>query len=539
MRGFLQRLGTFGDVTASGFLVGITAMVNFVSMLVFARTLGPDIFGLFSTCRRLVAFVAPLVNFGGHLGVSRYLGYYTGDSRRRSAVLASALLLCLIALPLTMAFFLPLEALGKNVGWVRGLSPSLWTATAALTATTAAGLLVFSTLRGLGNPQVANTHQLFVLTSYLGIALSSSQVPVERLLSLLAVSTLILNLAFLGWALWWHRSTLRLPSPRQLGSAVKQLGRYSLPRLADGPLQASLNLICILLAPAIGGLALSGYIHISQTIVRVSEVLIVPLSVIFLPLVARQLREGQMDRLARQAQLIYDSIVLIGCFLVIQSIVWAPVLLNTAFGSRYSEAMPFLLVTLPSILPFLLFASFRSFIDGYSVRPVNSLHLLAASCLVLVLGLSIGKLMDGLGISIGYTAAMVLLGVLSVRYVARHFGVRVWSAHVVTSLLLALVCGGLGLLIRTLGGTLGSVQVLAVFATAEIGLTALLLVLAWRLRHAAVVFAISRLRSARAATPGVEIPPSSATGKPLACVSESGRAGIVSRAVASTSLRET
>jgi O-antigen/teichoic acid export membrane protein len=50
----------------------------------------PAAFGLFSTSRRVVAFLAPLAGLNGHLAVSRYLGYHAREPRRRTAVFASA-----------------------------------------------------------------------------------------------------------------------------------------------------------------------------------------------------------------------------------------------------------------------------------------------------------------------------------------------------------------------------------------------------------------------------------------------------------------
>jgi O-antigen/teichoic acid export membrane protein len=463
MRRTIRKLGTFGDVAASGVLVGVTTLVNFGSTLVLARSFGPAAFGLYSTCRRVVAFVAPFANLGGHLGVSRYLGYYTHESRRRSAVLALALVLCVVSLPITMGIILPLQRWAGGIAWIRGIGTSVWITTVALTAATAAGLVVFSALRGFGHPEVANLHQLAVLSSYLLLGIVLWGFPVGKLLALFAGATAAINCFFLGWVVRAHRAELGRPDRAELRAAARDLARFSLTRLADGPLQASLSLIGVLLAPSVGGLELSGYIHISQTLVRLTEILIVPLSVIFLPLVARQVREGQTERLHHQAQLIFDGVLLVGCMVTAQGLVWSGQLLRTAFGPTYAEATPYLLATLPAIPPFLLFAGFRSFIDGYSVRPVNCLNLLVASLVVLVL----------------------------------HFGVRVATRHTRDALWLA--AGGA--LVSYPGAQwsarLGPAGTFLCFVFTLLVTGTLAAAVAFRLGHPTVRYAAARLNAAR------------------------------------------
>jgi hypothetical protein len=97
----LQNHGLFGDVVASSALVGATALVNFASLFLFARCLDTDSFGLFSTCRRVVAFVAPFVSLGAHLGVPRYVGFYAAEARRKCAVVALGILVTAVVVPVT------------------------------------------------------------------------------------------------------------------------------------------------------------------------------------------------------------------------------------------------------------------------------------------------------------------------------------------------------------------------------------------------------------------------------------------------------
>lgn len=482
---------------ASGVLVALTSLVNLASVFVFARGLTPVAFGLFSTCRRVVAFVAPFASLGGHLGVSRYIGYYTNEPLRRSAVLALAVVLVFAVAPVCVFVFGAIELFAGDAGWVAALDTSLWVATAALTATTAAGLVVFSTLRGFGHPQVANSHQLAVLGALLGIGVVCRGTGVAHLLYWAALAGACLNAAFLGWVLTRHRRRWVPPQRNDLRTATTEVSRYSLPRLADGPLQASLSLIGVLVAPAIGGLVLSGYIHISQTIVRVTEVLIVPLSVIFLPLVARQVREGKVETTRRQAQLVFDSVLLTGALLVGQSLAWSQTLLVCVFGSRYEPATPFLMMTLPSILPFLVFAGFRSFIDGYAVRPVNSLHLGIASAAVLLLSLAFGRLGGGVGISFAYTAGIVLLGALTLRFAVRHFGVRTLTRHTLAALGLGIATGVLSHPVARASLGRSTFEVFAAFGATLVVASALIVVLGTMLRHPTLTYSRAALRGRR------------------------------------------
>jgi len=232
---------------------------------------------------------------------------------------------------------------------------------------------------------------------------------VATIMTWAAAGSTAVNLGFYAWVV--VRQPSRVGAAVATGRAGGNAPDAALlpPQVADGPCQASLPLIGILMAPAIGGLTLAGYVHIGQTLVRMTEVFVVPLSVIFLPLVAHQVRQGQTELLHRQAQQIYDGVILLGSFLSVQLFVWAPSLLEAAFEARYVGAGAFLRWTLPSILPYLLYAGFRSFIDGTSVRPVNFAHLLVASVVILVATLACGRLGGGIGIAAAYTLALPYL----------------------------------------------------------------------------------------------------------------------------------
>lgn len=500
LRDTIRRFGTFGDVAASGVLVAASAVVNFFSMLVFARGLGPSAFGLFATCRRVVAFLAPFLTFGGHLGVSRYLGFYGKEPRQRSAVLLLGLALCVLTAPIAAAAFVVLETSLAHVPWIGQLGLGIWVATLALAAATATGLVVFSTLRGFGHPQVANLHQLTVLSSFLATGIVLREQPVAHLLAVFASLNTIANVAYLVWVVRDHRDEISFPSTNEIRSALREVSPYSMSRLADGPLQAALSLIGVLLAPAVGGLALSGYIHISQTLVRMTEMLITPLSVIFLPLVALQVREGQTQRLHRQAQLIFDSVVLAGCIVIVQGLLWADPLLRAAFGDKYGNATPYLMATLPATLPFLLFAGFRSFIDGYCTRPVNALHLILTCLVIVILSTTIGSFRNGVGLSLSYTLGMVLLGSLTVVYAVRHFGTRVLTGATAQSLGLAAASGLIALPWVRVAAGWSALPTFLACAVSQLLFAGGVLAFARRLSHPTLAYSLERIRAARSSS---------------------------------------
>jgi O-antigen/teichoic acid export membrane protein len=496
MRARLQRLGLFGDILASGVLAGIGSLVNVAGVFLFARGLDPVTFGLFSTCRRFVAFLAPLPNLNGHLAVSRYLGYHASEPAPRSAIFAIGLTLLALVGPATLGIFFLLQHVAGGVEWIGALDRSVWNATAFLTAATAGGLVVFSMLRGLGHPQAANLHQLVFLTAMLGIGAAARGRAVETLLVLSAAAATLTSLTYLAWLAAAHRREWLAPGIEPLRRAASDVLRYSLPRLADGPCQASLPLIGVMLAPGIGGLALAGHMHIGQTLVRMMEVFIVPLSVLLLPIAARQVRDGQTEALRRQAQLIYDSVLVIGVHLALQSMVWSPALLHVCFGDKYAGANALMLVTLPAIVPYLLYAGFRSFVDGYSVRPVNFLHLLAASLVVLGLSVPLGRAFGGVGLALGYTGGTVLLGALTLRYARRHFRVRAGTSHAAWGIAMAAGAALASWACDRACAGLGRLGVLAAFAVVQLGLAAGLAAGLQRLGHPTIVYALTRLRSA-------------------------------------------
>jgi O-antigen/teichoic acid export membrane protein len=489
----LRRLGLFGDVLASGALVGVASALNVASVFLFAHAMEPAAFGLLSTCRRVVAFLAPFAGLNGHLAVSRYLGYHAAEPRRRSAFFMLGVMLIVATVPLALGIFCLMRAFGSHVAWIGDLDASVWVGTAVLTAATAGALFVFSILRGLGHPQAANLQQLFLVAAMLGIAFVAREQSVTALLYLAAVATVLVSVADLVWVAAHHRHEWTWPTRQELTAGLGAIARYSLPRVADGPCQASLPLIGVLLAPAVGGLALAGSMHISQTMVRMTEVAIVPLSVIFLPLAARQVRDGQFATLERQAQLIYDSVFLIGACLVAQSLAWSGTLLRAAFGLKYAGATTLVLVTLPAILPYLLFAGFRSFLDGYSEKPVNFMHLLVATGIVVVLSPPLGRLFGGPGLALGYTASVLVLGWLTIRYVRRKLRVKVMTTHAAGVTVSAAVLGLASFAMARLVDGRNIVLVGATFVGCQLLVLTLEIAVMRKRRHPAVAYAEERL----------------------------------------------
>jgi O-antigen/teichoic acid export membrane protein len=299
---------------------------------------------------------------------------------------------------------------------------------------------------------------------------------------------------FLGWVLRAHRGDWARPTAAELQSVGREVGAYSVTRLGDGPLQASLTLIGVLMAPAIGGLTLAGYVHISQTLVRITEVLVVPLSVIFLPLVARQVREGRLDEVRRHAQLVYDTILFAGAVLVAHGLVWGRPLLVATFGDRYEPAAPYLLVTFPAALPFLIFTAFRSFVDGYSVRPMNSLHLLAAAIVTATLSMTLRGPAGGMGLSIAFCCGMFLLGGLTLHFARRHFGLRAFERNALLAMALSALPALAGWPLARACVDAPPWQVMVLFVGFEISALALTVAGGLWLRHSAAVYAAGRLR---------------------------------------------
>jgi len=495
VRQFVDRLGVLGELLCSGILAGLAALVNVLGVVAFAHALEPAAFGLLALSRRVGAFTASISNLNGHLAVSRYLGFHRSEPEMRSATLAVGTGLLLLVPLLSDLFFQLLRLVAAGVSWAQMLDGSMWQATSWFAAALSSGLVVFSILRGLGHPQAANLQQLSFAALLLLLAFGARGREVATLVAWGAAGSMAINLAYYAWVLVRHRREWVRPSRPALRRAVRDTLGYSLPRLADGPCQASLPLIGLLLAPAVGGLTLTGYVHIGQTLVRMTEVLVVPLSVVFLPLTAHHVRQGQTALLERQAQQIYDGVILLGSFVGMQLLAWAPSLLEVAFGTRYAGAEIFLRWTLPSILPYLLYAGFRSFIDGSSVRPVNFLHLLVASAVVLAATLTLGRLGGGAGIAIAYTLGVAVLGLLTVLYVRRRFSVRALPAHLWQTFAVVVLGGVFSLAVATLAsGSIGTR--IALCAASQIVCVWAAVRFLQRVQHPTLVYMAMKLRGA-------------------------------------------
>jgi O-antigen/teichoic acid export membrane protein len=416
------RLSPFmQDIVMTAFATAVTMVSLILITQWLARGLGPTEFGVWGLSRRVYAALTNVTTIP--LGVALARGFaLTDQARERRAILIAGVILAVVPNSALLLAGALLPGAGAGVLFHDPARGGLLLASLAGLVGTAGYTVVYARYRGLQQMRLANLWQLGAVG--LGPLLVTwwlrDQPRADRVVLWSGLVPCAAYLPLLGW-LWAAR---RAPGA-DVQSSLRDLLRYSIPRMPGGLAFGVLMALGPLLAPYFTTLADAGYLVAAQSALRIVEAATASFAVVALPKVA-SLKAGLAAEFvqARVEDLVALSLHL-GLFATGQMILWSPEIVRVWLGEAYVPAIPIVRVMLIAVAPYLAYAVLRSVIDALEDRAVNAANIYAALGITLVLSLLLPWLgLGALGLSIAGAAGFISLGLLSVRHLWRSLGLR-------------------------------------------------------------------------------------------------------------------
>ena len=381
-----------------------------------ARNLSEDQLGLYLLGRRIVGLLFPVALVGGGIALPRYVSRADSPADRRGYVAGSLLIVAVVVAAMAIVaavsgdraaslifgdnasasfLFIILIVLGgysiKGIafGYYRGII-DMYRANALQVATDALipSILVFILTRGATNP---------------GQVLAWMAVP-YWLAGILVVATI-----------------LRAGPPVRIGTHLRKLLTYGVPRLVDGVSNQGLLSLAPVFVQHFYGLRLAGFVILGQVLLRAVNSLFSPFGVVILPRVAR-MSGADREQLGERVVMLLHLIVHVGTFATVILFFGAGPVVSVWLGERYENAVPFMEVFSLAVAPYLAYVLLRSVLDGAEEKPMNTISLLAALATTLlaivlagVLGLPV--ITAAYAIVLGY----LVLGVVTIVFTIRYF----------------------------------------------------------------------------------------------------------------------
>ena len=142
-------------------------------------------------------------------------------------------------------------------------------------------------------------------------------------------------------------------------------------------------------------------------------------------------------------------IIHLGLFIIIQLFIWSKEIVLIWLGDEYIEAVPVIKLFLISLCPYLGYVMLRSIVDSIEEKAINTLNLLIAFGVTLVLSLALGFTRLGiLGLASGITAGLTILGISTAYFLIKRYEISFQQVQLIWVLLINFIFGVITVFIK-------------------------------------------------------------------------------------------
>ncbi len=404
------------DLVLTTGTLGLTSVALIVATRWLAAGLGPEAFGAYGVAKRTLGIAVPLTTVTMGVALARRLGAARAEDERQAALLG-ALLIALAptgAAALGAWWFAPqvAERLFRDLTYT-SLGPAL----AVALVGQACYAVLYAVYRGRRRMGSANLCQLGVDGAG-PLIVAGMLAPYGRADWIVLGTGLVYCLTAAPLARDALRAVAAWHGARPaVGAALADLIRYGVPRVPGGIAMAGLFAVGPFLAPYFASLEDGGFLVAGQSVFVLAESGVAAFGLVILARAAGLYAEGNVAFLRERMQDVMTVGVHVGGYVTVHILLWADILVRAWLGEGFAPAAPLMRVLALSLIPYVLYATFRSVIDVVETRAINALNLYVALGAAVVVAGGLGVLGFGVaGLAAATAVGFGCLGLLTVRY---------------------------------------------------------------------------------------------------------------------------
>lgn len=422
----------------------LTLTANIFILRFLAEGFGTERFGAYSLAGRFMALLFPFSTLELGTAMSRFTSLSRNEASRR-AYLLSGLLLGLVPnfLILTggILFARPLTLLIFHHARYQTLF--------FMTLFWVVAFFFFAVLDGFyfgsGRIRKANLWEVFLgsIGPLLIALVFSKRGDVDFIVFLFGI-LYFTSLAPLGYHLFL--AILGKPAWAEIRSRIKELSSYALSRVPVRFVLASLFSLAPFLAPHFGSLQDAGFLIVGQMVLRLAELGSSAFGQVILPK-AGELFSGQgQEYLKARIEDIIAFVFHIGLFITLHLILWSDQIILAWLGRQFVGAIPLMRVSILAVMPYLLFIMLSPIIDVTEEKPIKLKHLIGSFVVALFSCAAAGRFFSKIGLAFGTTIGLTSLGLFTVSFLWKAYGISFRSLEAKKILLGNLVLLSAGLI---------------------------------------------------------------------------------------------
>lgn len=438
---FLRRFSPFlTDIFITSFTAVAGAICNIFLVRIIATGLGPEELGIYTLIRRAVAALLPFTTLTIGIGLARYIALYEGKGQKTGIVLPSALAVSLSCTFLFCCASLPFSGLLSELLFNQKGTELLFILILFLLIGENFYLCLYAYYRGRQKILSANIWNILII-GILPISIAGFFIQWKNVTFIIFGIGCLFYLSLIGLIPKVIKG-IRSTSREEFQSMTKKLLTYSIPR---APGSVALTLIFtfgILISPYAGGIANAAYLSIGIWIFSILEVATSGFGMIVLPKAAGFVGSGNEQYLINKLRSMYDLILHIGLFTVIQLFLIVDFLIFIWLGFKYSEAVPIARIIFLAMIPFFFYTMMRSIIDAVEKKAINAFNLYIG--LIITISSSLILLKLGLGLialAIGFDLGLIALGILTHNFMKKRYHIKFLPDNFYSVLLINILMG--------------------------------------------------------------------------------------------------
>jgi len=435
------------DVSITTFTTAIVIICNILIVRIIAKGLGPDELGVYTLVRRTASTLIPFTSLSLGIGIARYIGLYAGKGQKTEPILPAAVVMISIFSLLVCAALFPFSgSLSKLIFHQEGREIFFILTLFLLVGENLYGCL-YAFYRGRQRMLEANIWNVFTV----GI------MPV--MIAILFIYTCNLSFIVFGIGLLFYCCLfsilpkiyygMRKTNLEEFKAMTKKLLMYSIPRAPGSVALTMIFTFGVFISPYMGGIANAAYMSIGIWLFQTLEVATNSFGLVALPKVANLIGSGKEAYFISNLRSIYDFVLHIGLFTVIQFFLVVDFIVFAWLGVEYNASVPIARILILSMMPYFFYTMMRNIIDALEVRPINTFNLYLSLFVTVVISLMLAKTGFGvLALAMGLDAGMLSLGILTYLFMKRRYKIRLLTRTIYPVVLINIISGVLIYLIK-------------------------------------------------------------------------------------------